>query len=282
MLQKYVTKESNIMENKNEQILQLLKDGKSYSEIQSILKVSPSKIAQIKREDTLQNTTSSSDSSSDTTIEDNTIDAINSKGYDLIKDNNDPALLLELRKIELAHEEKLVRLKMEEKSRDREFENKKIALSNSQYREDIMQLQNKIMKLEKDLFEKSNSENNVDDADSLYSDKEVENEYYPLSEELSSEFQDFILDFLELKDSTLDKEDIKEQLEQIEYFSNEIEDAYDEAGMDFDETDEKEVLDEAKKDLEEFIMEIDNNFFSSTVSYNFSEEWKDKLEDLLV
>ncbi len=282
MLHKYVTKENNTMENKNEQILQLLNEGKSYSEIQSLLKVSPSKIAQIKREATLQNTISSSDSSSDSTIEDSTTEALSSKSYDLIRNNNDPALLLELRKMELAHEEKLIKLKMEEKSRDREFESEKRTLSNSQYQEDIMQLKNKIKKLEDELTKKSNMENDVEEDDSLYSGEENEDENYPLSEDLSSEFQDFISAFLELKDTTLDKEDIKFQLDQIEDFLIDIESAYDEEGMDFDESDKKEVLEEAKTDLEKLISEIDNSFFSTTARYSFSDEWEARLEDLLL
>jgi len=269
------------MENKDEQILELINDGKSYSEIQNLLKVSPGKIAQIKREAALLSTTSSSESSSDSTIEDSEAYAISGKAYDFIKDNNDPALLLELRKIELAHEEKLMKLKMEEKSREREFESKNRALSNSHYQEEIVQLQNKIMKLEEDLYEKLNIEDDVDPISALYSVEEIENGNFPLSEELSTEFRGFILAFLELEDTILDKEKIQEQIEQIEHLKAKIEVAFEEADFDFEESEEKQILDEAQNDLEEFITEIDNSFFKSTVHYQFTKEWKEDLRNML-
>jgi hypothetical protein len=273
------------MENKNEQILQLLKNGKSYSEIQNLLKVSPGKIAQIKRESALQSTTtmssSSSSSSDDSTIENSAAYAINSRGYDFIKNSNDPTLILELRKIELDHEEKLVKLKMEEKTREREFENRKSALSNSQYKEDIAQLQNKIMKLEEELYEKSNTEDDVDFINTLYSVEEIESGNFPLSEELSTEFREFIQAFLELEDAILDKEEIQEQIDQIVQLKSKIILVFEEADFDIEESEEKQILDEAQNDLEEFISEIDQSFFKNTVRYSFSKEWKEDLENML-
>ena len=263
------------MTNKNEQILQLLKNGKSYSEIQSLLKVSPSKIAQIKRKNDLQKpniTTTTGSSSNTTTTDDNSVSLINT---------NDPALLLELRKIELAHEEKLLKLNMEEKDRERAFESKKLSLSSSNYQEDVLQLQNKISKLEEELSELSNTENDEYFSNTLHSEEEVEDENYPLAEELSSEFREFIIAFLELEDTTMDKEEIQEQLDQIEHLSTEIGNAYDEAAIDIEESNEKQILDEAKNDLEEFITEIENSYFSTTVRYSFSDEWREDLRDVL-
>lgn len=266
------------MTNKNEHVLQLLKEGKSYSEIQSRAKVSPSKIAKIKRENDLQKpfsatTTDSSSGSSNATItDDNSVSLINT---------HDLALLLELRKIELAHEEKLLKLNMEEKDRERAFKSKKLSLSNSHYQEDFIQLHDKISKLEEELSEMSKAENDENFSSTLYQEEEIEDENYPLSQELSSEFREFILAFLKLEDTTMDKEELQEQLDQIEHLSIEIENTYDEAAIDIEESDEKQVLEEAKNDLEKFISEIDNSFFSTTVRYGFSEKWREDLRDVL-
>ena len=190
-------------------------------------------------------------------------------------------MLLELRKIELAHKEKVLKLNMEEKERERKFEAKKLNLSSSQYQNDILQLQNKIANLEEELSQMTSTENDEVLFDTLNTEDEMDDSIYPLSKELTTEFRAFIQAFLELEDTTMDFEELQEQLDQIEQLSTEIDKAYKEADLDSDDSDQMKILDEAKNDLEEFITEIDNSYFKSTVRYSFTDDWREDLLDMV-
>jgi len=135
------------MTNKEEKIVELLREGKSYTEIQTLLEVSPSKISQIKKEyfisdsdeesttdtttfttDSTTDSDSSSGNSSDSSSENSSAGSnIEEKSINNIKNNikldnekyHDPELhysdmiALEKLKINLAHEAAMKRLENE-------------------------------------------------------------------------------------------------------------------------------------------------------------------------
>lgn len=271
--------------NKNLNIIQMLNDGKSYTEIQTVLQVSPGKISRVKKEYAdqihLQSKTNSSPDVSSGSSESSSrvVNATSGRGNNIETEirpfrktssttnpttsaaTTDPKLLLELRKLELAHEEKMQRLRMEEKNRDRALERYKAnqAHENAEFNK----LRNRISELENQIAVQDEFE-------------EVE---FEISKVLMRKLESFFTKDLDLDGDKLDDEDLQELLENAKELKMQVEFEFDYVGKDYDDFVPWQILDKVIKDLDELIEELDGYIFSTSIQYDFDDDLIELLQE---
>ena len=196
---------------KDHQIVELLKSGNSYSDIQSRLGVSPSRIAQVKKDypnyfkDSSENSSSRRNTASSQK-------KLNSANLDdlatfLQNSSSDPKVLLQMKEIELEHQRNLKQMEYDEKERERDYERElhereleKGRLQNEQNQEKQFlkaQLEGAKQKLQE--IEESQYHDEVD----------VEE----IDPDFESDFIDFVTDILSWDGDTWNDEEIEEKIE---------------------------------------------------------------------
>ncbi len=271
--------------NKNLKIIQMLNEGKSYSDIQTVLQVSPGKIAQVKKEYAdqihLQNKTNYSDEDSSGSSESSSgvVGATHVRGNNNETEirqfrktssattpttsatTSDPKVLLELRKLELAHEERMQRLRMEEKNRDRAQERHR--LNQIKENTELFKLRNRISELE----------NQIADQD------ELEEDEFEIRKDLMKKLESFFTKDLDLDGDKLDDDELQELLENAKELKMQVEFEFDYVGKDYDDFVPWQILDKVIKDLDELIEELDGYIFSSSIQYDFDDDLRELLQE---
>ncbi|MBT3423462.1 MAG: helix-turn-helix domain-containing protein [Bacteroidetes bacterium] len=261
---------------KDHQIVELLKSGNSYSDIQSRLGVSPSRIAQVKKDypnyfkDSSENSSSRRNTASSQK-------KLNSANLDdlatfLQNSSSDPKVLLQMKEIELEHQRNLKQMEYDEKERERDYERElhereleKGRLQNEQNQEKQFlkaQLEGAKQKLQE--IEESQYPDEVD----------VEE----IDPDFESDFIDFVTDILSWDGDTWNDEEIEEQLNRIASMKSVHEVWCEENGYDVDEFDQWAILEEVESDFNELRERISNQIFFSAREFSLSEELKEKLE----
>lgn len=264
------------MTEKEIQICRLLKEGKSYSEIQQKVRVSPSKISRIKMQITEQiedeHAGSSINSSATTTATEELQDTEN-----LYFDNPLPATtssreeVVELKRLELEHEERMFQLQAEEDEKKRQHEEKKLSIKQEQDQQKLERLNQRLAELE-------NAKQQLQKADSIFNELE-ETEEFTIPEKLAKKYRKFIKKLLSRNGERWDLDEIEKGLDKIEELKDAFLDYCEEAGMESDDLEEWKVLTLIEADLLEFQEELEGSFFRNSVIYKFTEEWLKRLEN---
>jgi hypothetical protein len=186
------------MSGKTNQIIKLLKDGYSYQYIQAQLEVSPSTISKAKKSmEEFEDSTICSDSDS-TKVADGidkndlygpeTDTPTPNSGSSSAINSEDPAIVLKMKELELAHERFLKNMEMAEKEKERIFEREKRenelkemrirnkeSIENNKLKERIEELESKLEMMQEDQYdydeEPEKEEEEIDDSgfyDSYY------------------------------------------------------------------------------------------------------------------
>ena len=263
-------------------IVEMLNAGKSYSDIQMELGVSPSKISQVKKEFAqFINPNSSSGSSSATTTHG---EHKNSGLNDFRTDNptipngssSDPETLLRMKELELEHQRLLKQMEYDEKERERDYEREKKekeleemrlraenSSENKNLREYVQKLESEVEELREYMQHDEEEEDETDFDDSIFYDP-----YYVLLQK--------VIDGDELK---WDDDEIIEMLESIESLKQSFIEYCEYDGTDVHDFDEWEILLFIEEKFGDLKQEIADSIFSSRARLSLSDEWLDKLRE---
>lgn len=276
------------MELKIQKIIDHLNEGRSYTEIQSVLGVSPSKISQVKTQyahllTQPKGNSSRGNSSSDSSAAFQNSNATKSPFQGNLgtfdtsfqDSSSDPETLLRIKKLEFEHTRLLKQMEYEDKEKERQFEREKQGLqSEKMQRQSIFQNENKELK-----EQLSNLEDEIEDLKYEMEGKQIEEE--DIDDFDASEFWDpyheFIEFLIENDEEKFDDDEINEVLEKIDSLRLSFQELCDSDGTEVEDFDNWEILNQAESDMNDLKKEIENSIFSSRARLSMSDEWLEKL-----
>lgn len=262
------------MDYKTQRIIEMLNEGKSYTEIQLQLSVSPSKISSVKQEyathlhpqkmffKNSSNSDSSSGSSTATTaLQANDIAELTAeinRYKNIIKQGSiDSTTLLELKKLELEHRQKIKQMELDEKEKERRFEKEK---------RDAEIYENKLK---------------LDRAEAIRKaqEYEIQQKIELVREKFDKDFEEFIQFLLDNNEESWTDQYFKLCLKEVKQLKQRFQDICVTVGDEVGEFNEWDILIESEEYLTNLKANLDQQVFFTSITFSLPENLKRMLDD---
>ena len=273
------------MSGKTNEIIKLLKDGHSYQYIQAQLEVSPSTISKARKSmEEFEDSTICSDSDS-TTVADginkndlygSETDTPNSRSSSAIN-SEDPAIVLKMKELELAHERFLKNMEMAEKEKERIFEKdkrenemkemrirNKESIENNKLKERIEELESKLEMMQEDQYD-------YDEEPETEEEEIVDSGFY-------DSYYEMIQTIINSDEQKWNEEEANQAYSEVKVLRKTFKEIH---GKEKDIFEEWEILNLIKDVLSDLKNEFDDSYFNYVkIRLRLSQEQLDKLNEV--